>query len=88
MRYLVRGDCPWRMIPNDLKVVRKDLFLQVKRGTDVPSFVLEFLLARYCASDDPREIQDGLAAVLKTIQKSYVRPDESNRTQMLVQQNG
>ena len=70
------------------KVVRKDLLLQVKKGTNVPSFVLEFLLARYCASDDPREIQDGLAAVLETIQKNYVRPDESNRAQMLVQQKG
>jgi ATP-dependent Lon protease len=50
--------------------------------------VLEFLLARYCASDDPREIQEGLAAVLETIQKNYVRPDESNRAQMLVQQKG
>jgi ATP-dependent Lon protease len=70
------------------KVVRKDLLLQVKKGTNVPSFVLEFLLARYCASDDPREIQEGLAAVLDTIQKNYVRPDESNRAQMLVQQKG
>ncbi len=70
------------------KVVRKDLLLQVKKGTNVPSFVLEFLLARYCASDDPREIQEGLTAVLDTIQKNYVRPDESNRAQMLVQQKG
>jgi ATP-dependent Lon protease len=70
------------------KVVRKDLLLQVKKGTNVPSFVLEFLLARYCASDDPREIREGLAAVLEIIQKSYVRPDESNRAQMLVQQKG
>lgn len=70
------------------KVVRKDLLLQVKKGTNVPSFVLEFLLARYCASDDPREIQDGMAAVLETIQKNYVRPDESNRAQMLVQGKG
>jgi len=70
------------------KVVRKDLLLQVKKGTNVPSFVLEFLLARYCASDDPREIQEGLSAVLETIQKNYVRPDESNRAQMLVQQKG
>ena len=68
------------------KVVRKDLLLQVKKGTNVPSFVLEFLLARYCASDDPREIQEGLAAVLETIQKNYVRADESNKAQMLVQQ--
>src|SRR4029077_111439 len=70
------------------KVVRKDLLLQVKKGTNVPSFVLEVLLARYCASDDPREIQDGMAAVLETIQKNYVRPDESNRAQMLVQGKG
>ena len=70
------------------KVVRKDLLLHVKKGTNVPSFVLEFLLARYCASDDPREIQDGMEAVLETIQKNYVRPDESNKAQMLVQQRG
>lgn len=70
------------------KVVRKDLLLQVKKGTNVPSFVLEFLLARYCASDDPREIQQGMEAVLETIQKNYVRPDESNRAQMTVQQKG
>lgn len=70
------------------KVVRKDLLLQVKKGTNVPSFVLEFLLARYCASDDPREIQEGMAAVLETIQKNYVRPDESNKAQMIVQQKG
>lgn len=70
------------------KVVRKDLLLQVKKGTNVPSFVLEFLLARYCASDDPREIQEGMQAVLETIQKNYVRPDESNRAQMLVQGKG
>ena len=70
------------------KVVRKDLLLQVKKGTNVPSFVLEFLLARFCASDDPREIQEGMAAVLETIQKNYVRPDESNRAQMLVQGTG
>ena len=70
------------------KVVRKDLLLQVKKGTNVPSFVLEFLLARYCASDDQREIQEGMSAVLETIQKNYVRPDESNRAQILVQQKG
>ena len=68
--------------------MRKDLLLQVKKGTNVPSFVLEFLLARYCASDDPREIQEGMAAVLETIQKNYVRPDESNKAQMMVQQKG
>ena len=69
-------------------VVRKDLLHQIKKGTNVPSFVLEFLLAKYCATDDPDEIQAGIAAVIETIQKNYVRPDESNRAQSLVQQKG
>lgn len=70
------------------KVVRKDLLLKVKKGTNVPSFVLEFLLARYCASDDPREIEEGMAAVLETVQKNYVRPDESDKAKMLVSGKG
>ena len=36
----------------DGKVVRKDLLHRIKKGTNVPTFVLEFLLARFCASDD------------------------------------
>jgi ATP-dependent Lon protease len=68
--------------------VRKDLLHQIKKGTNVPSFVLEFLLAKFCATNDPDEIQQGIAAVVETIQKSYVRPDESNRAQSMVQQRG
>ena len=41
------------------RVVRKDLVQRVKKGTNVPTFVLEFLLARYCATDDPDEIEPG-----------------------------
>ena len=70
------------------KVVRKDLLLQVKKGTNVPSFVLEFLLARFCASDDPQEIQTGFQAVLETITNNYVRPDESNKAKIKVQSTG
>src|SRR5260370_35293176 len=69
-------------------VVRKDLLHKIKKGTNVPSFVLEFLLARYCATDDPAEIQDGIEAVVETLQKNYVRPDEANIAQSRVQQNG
>ena len=69
-------------------VVRKDLLHQIKKGTNVPSFVLEFLLAKYCATDDPDEIKVGIGAVMETLQKNYVRPDESNRAQSTVQQKG
>lgn len=69
-------------------VVRKDLLQRIKKGTNVPSFVLEFLLAKYCATDDPAEIEAGIEAVFETISKNYVRPDEANRAQSLVQQTG
>jgi len=68
----------------DGKVVRKDLVQRIKKGTNVPTFVLEFLLARYCASDEPAEIQAGLEAVLATLQDNYVRPDEANAAQSRV----
>jgi len=70
------------------RVVRKDLLHRIKKGTNVPTFVLEFLLARYCASDEPEEIQAGLEAVLATLQDNYVRPDEANAAQSKVATKG
>ena len=70
------------------KVVRKDLLHRIKKGTNVPTFVLEFLLARYCASDDEDEIQEGLAAVLDTLNENYVRADEANAAQSKVATKG
>jgi len=70
------------------KVVRKDLLHKIKKGTNVPSFVLEFLLAKYCASDDEAEIKSGIAAVFETLESNYVRPDEANKAQSTVQQKG
>lgn len=70
------------------RVVRKDLLHRIKKGTNVPSFVLEFLLSRYCASDDAGEIEAGIEAVFETLNKNYVRPDMSNRAQSMVQQKG
>jgi ATP-dependent Lon protease len=70
------------------RVVRKDLVQRVKKGTNVPTFVLEFLLARYCATDDPDEIEAGLQAVNETLAGNFVRPNESNAAQSLVQQKG
>ncbi len=70
------------------KVVRKDLLHRIKKGTNVPTFVLEFLLARYCASDDTAEIQAGLEAVLETLNDNYVRPNEANKAQSKVATKG
>lgn len=70
------------------KVVRKDLLHRIKKGTNVPTFVLEFLLARYCASDEQSEIDAGMDAVLATLQDNYVRPDEANAAQSKVATKG
>lgn len=70
------------------RVVRKDLLHRIKKGTNVPTFVLEFLLARYCASDDLAEINAGMEAVLATLQDNYVKPDESNAAQSKVATRG
>lgn len=69
-------------------MVRKDLLHRIKKGTNVPTFVLEFLLARYCASDDAAEIQAGLEAVLDTLNDNYVRPNEANKAQSKVATKG
>lgn len=70
------------------KVVRKDLVHDIKKAANVPSFVLEFLLAKYCATDEPDEIIAGKKAVLEVVEKNYVRPDEANKAQSMVQQYG
>jgi ATP-dependent Lon protease len=72
----------------DGKVVRKDLLHRIKKGTNVPTFVLEFLLAKYCASDDQAEMDAGMEAVLATLQDNYVRPDEANAAQSKVATKG
>jgi ATP-dependent Lon protease len=70
------------------KVVRKDLLHQIKGGENVPSYVLEYLLGRYCASDDDDEIRIGIEAVKETLRSNYFRHDEANKAQALVEQRG
>jgi ATP-dependent Lon protease len=72
----------------DGKVLRKDLLHRIKKGTNVPTFVLEFLLAKYCASNDQAEIDTGMEAVLSSLQENYVRPDEANAAQSKVATKG
>ncbi len=72
----------------DGKVLRKDLLHRIKKGTNVPTFVLEFLLAKYCASSDQAEMDAGMEAVLSSLQENYVRPDEANAAQSKVATKG
>ncbi len=70
------------------KVVRKDLVRKVKVGANVPVFVLEFLLGKYCASSDEVAIQMGLKVVNDTLAHNYIRADESMKAQATVKDRG
>jgi ATP-dependent Lon protease len=70
------------------KVVRKDLVRKVKVGANVPVFVLEFLLGKYCASSDEVAIQMGMQVVLDTLANNYIRSDEAMKAQAKVKDRG
>ncbi|WP_038976330.1 protease Lon-related BREX system protein BrxL [Bradyrhizobium japonicum] len=70
------------------RVVRKDLVRKVKVGANVPVFVLEFLLGKYCASSDEMAIQMGLQVVNDTLANNYIRSDESMKAQSKVKEKG
>src|SRR5688572_29346958 len=72
----------------DGKVVRKDLVRKVKVGANVPVFVLEFLLGKYCASSDELTIQMGLKVVNETLAENYIRSDEFMKAQSRVKEQG
>ena len=54
-------------------LVRKDLVRKYSRQYPVPTYVVEFLLGRYCATTDEREIEEGLAIVERQLADRTVR---------------
>ncbi len=70
------------------KVVRKELVRKLKFGSTAPVYVLEYLLGKYCATDDPLAVEAGLKIVNSTLAENFVRPDEANRVQSLVKEKG
>lgn len=70
------------------KVVRKDLAFLVKGGLPVPTYVLEYLLGQYCASDDEEIIGEGLEKVKQVIQNNYVHRAEAESVKGLIRENG
>jgi len=59
------------------KAVRKDLVQPMKGQLNVPTYVLEYLLGKYCSSSDPAVIEEGLKEVKRILTENYVRPDQS-----------
>ena len=61
------------------RIVRKDLTKKIKEGANVPVYVLEYLLGKYCATTEESLIHQGVENVKKILAKNYVRPDEAQK---------
>jgi ATP-dependent Lon protease len=69
-------------------VVRKDLVKEVKGNAIVPTFVLEYLLGQYCASDDEETIRSGIDTVKEILARHYVHRNEANLTRATIKEKG
>ena len=70
------------------KIVRKDLTAMLKRGANVPTFVLEYLLGMYCATDDEMAIAAGVEKIRRILSENYVRPEESEKIKSMIRERG
>lgn len=70
------------------KVVRKDLAFQVKGNLPVPTYVLEYLLGQYCASDDPQIIEEGVEKVKTVIRNNYISRAEADLIKGRIRERG
>lgn len=70
------------------KIVRKDLVSTLKSGINVPTYVLEYLLGKYCSSTDQEIINKGLEYVIDFLAKHYSRPDEAEKIKSFIKEKG
>ncbi|MDQ0030893.1 BREX system Lon protease-like protein BrxL [Arthrobacter bambusae] len=69
-------------------VVRKDLVKAVKGNAIVPSYVLEYLLGQYAASDDEATIQAGIGSVRQILADHYVHRNQSELVKSTIRERG
>ena len=69
-------------------VVRKDLVKTVKGNAIVPSYVIEYLLGQYCATNDENSIESGINTVKEILEKHYVHRNEANLVRSNIREKG
>ena len=69
-------------------VVRKDLVKEVRGNAIVPSYVLEYLLGQYCATNDEDAINSGIETVKGILAKHYVHRNESELIKSNIREKG
>jgi len=69
-------------------VVKKDLVGVIKGGANVPAFVLEYLLANSCSTEDEEKLKEGMENVKTILRNHYVNPEESSLIQSKLREKG
>ena len=69
-------------------LVRKDLVRTFSRQFPVPTYVVEFLLGRYCASINQKEIEEGLEIVQRQLESRTVKAGEEELFKSRARENG
>lgn len=69
-------------------VVRKDLVKTVKGNAIVPTYVLEYLLGQYCATNDEATIQTGIETVKEILRLHYVHRNEAGLIRSTIKEKG
>src|SRR5258706_2878911 len=69
-------------------MVRKDLVRRFRGQFPVPTYVVEFMLGRYCASTDPAEIEEGVEMVQQQLAARTVRAGEEELFKAKARDNG
>ena len=69
-------------------VVKKDLTRRLQDGVNVPTFVLEYLLANYCSTTDENKLNEGVENVFSILKKHYVDPDKAGNVQSTMKTKG
>ncbi len=70
------------------KIVRKDLTNLIKGNASVPTYVLEYLLGQYCATNDEETIKQGVETVKKIITTHFVHRDEAQSVKSTIKEKG
>ena len=70
------------------KVVRKDLTSRIKGNAVVPTYVLEYLLGQYCATDDDKTIEEGIDLVKQIITQHFVHRDQAEVIKAIIREKG
>jgi ATP-dependent Lon protease len=69
-------------------IVRKDLVRQFSRTFPVPTYVVEFMLGRYCATTDDKELTEGLEIVQRQLKDRTVRAGEEELFKSVAREKG